>query len=312
MSGFKTWLLLYLGFCIANGFDFLGFKTKKSRVVFFDFEVPRAGLKRRLNKIRTALGGKGDFANIKVCSLRGKASVFCNNFERFTALIKDQGFEVVIIDPVYKFLLGRDESSNGVVAGMLEKLTAFCMEAEVALIYVHHHSKGNQSNKDSLDRSSGAGAWSRDPDAVFDLSAHKEHTKAEKIYTAEITVRDFPPIDNFVVRWNHPLLQRDTEGLNPEELKQPTKAGRPKSDTNEKIEIALRTAEVICKFPALKVSQIVTVTGATRRTVYRSIAEMKGKVVGSVLVKGGYQLSVAERARFQVPEDQNEETTGTD
>jgi hypothetical protein len=312
-KGFKTWLLLYLGYCIANGLDFLGFKTKESRVIFFDFEVPRAGLKRRLKKIRTALGEKGDFKNIKVCSLRGKASVFCNNFEQITARIKEQGFEVVIIDPVYKFLLGKDESANGVVAGMLERLTAFCMEADVALIYVHHHSKGNQSNKDSLDRSSGAGAWSRDPDAVFDLTAHKEHSKTEKIYTAEITVRDFPPIENFVVRWNHPLLERDTEGLDPEELKQPTKgAGRPKSDAGEKIVTALLTAEVVCHFQALTVTQLVTVTEIKRRTVYDTIAKMKGKIVPSALVKGGFQLSPAERAKFPPPDNQNEENPCTD
>src|SRR5205807_581156 len=95
------------------------------------------------------------------------------------------------------------------------------------------------------DRGSGAGAWARDPDAVLDLTEHKESTKTERIYKAEITVREFPPIENFVVRWLHPLLEIDSEGLDPEELKQTIKgAGRPKSDALQKIILALRTAEL--------------------------------------------------------------------
>jgi hypothetical protein len=85
------------------------------------------------------------------------------------------------------------------------------------MIYVHHHSKGNQATKDSLDRSSGAGAWSRDPDAILDLSEHKKSTPEDRSFTAEITVRDFSPINDFVVRWDFPLLKRDTEGLDPSE-----------------------------------------------------------------------------------------------
>jgi RecA-family ATPase len=303
-KSFKTWLLLYLGYCIANGFDFLGFKTKKARVAFFDLELSRNGLRRRLERIRQKLG-EGDFKNLKVCSLRGKASKFCRNFDKLFDQIKAEGFKVVIIDPVYKFLLGKEESSNGIVADVLEKLTVFCMEAQVALVYVHHHSKGNQASKDSLDRSSGAGAWSRDPDAVLDLTEHEESTKQEKIYKAEITVREFPPIENFVVRWAFPLLTRDTEGLDPEKLKQPTKGGRPKSDANEKVIIALRTAELYGELPGLKV----TAAGIPRRTVYRAITELNGRVIKCGLIKG-FQLSTEERAK--VSDNQNEDEPGTE
>src|SRR6266436_10183533 len=82
----------------------------------------------------------------------------------------------------------------------------------------------------TLDCGSGAGAWSRDPDAVLDLVEQKYSTQEERILTAEITVRDFPPIENFVVRRNFPLLKRDTEGLDPSELKQVNQGRRPKND----------------------------------------------------------------------------------
>src|SRR5258708_3422069 len=145
-KSFKTWLLLYLGYCIANGLNFLGLKTTESKVAVFDLEMTRWSLKRRLLRIQKELG-QGTTNNIKGCCLGGKAGVFCGKLKAGQNRIAEEGFNVVIIDPVYKFLLGKEENSNGVVAGILEDLTSFCMGAGVALIYVHHHSKGNQAEK---------------------------------------------------------------------------------------------------------------------------------------------------------------------
>jgi hypothetical protein len=301
-KSFKTWMLLYLGFCIANGLEFLGLKTNKSKVIVFDLELSRWGLKRRLKRIQKTLG-KGDFENIKICSLRGKARLFCKNLEAVQTHIIANGFKVVIIDPVYKFLLGKEENSNGVVADILEQLTVFCMNAQVALIYVHHHSKGNQAEKKSLDRGSGAGAWSRDPDAVLDLVEQKESTREDRIYSVEITVREFPPIDKFVVRWTFPLLVRD-EGLDPEQLKQPTKGGRPQGDAEEKILVALRTAECIAELPGLSVAELERATGIPRRTIYDRIKRMPERVIKSPLSKG-FQLSLSERQK--VSDSQSDE-----
>src|SRR5271166_431709 len=102
---FKTWLLLYIGYCVANGIEFLGFKTYRQKVVVFDLELSRNGIKRRLRRIQKAVGA-GDFENIKICSLRGKAKLFCNNFEQIKDRVITEKFKVIIIDPVYKFLLG--------------------------------------------------------------------------------------------------------------------------------------------------------------------------------------------------------------
>ena len=37
------------------------------------------------------------------------------------------------------------------------------------MIYCHHHSKGSQGGKKSMDRASGSGVFARDPDALLDL-----------------------------------------------------------------------------------------------------------------------------------------------
>jgi hypothetical protein len=98
-KSFKTWMLLYIGFCVSNGLDFLGFKSTKSKVIVFDLELSRWELKRRLNKIQKTLG-MGNFENIKICSLRGKARLFCSNLNATKDRIVADQFKVVIIDPV--------------------------------------------------------------------------------------------------------------------------------------------------------------------------------------------------------------------
>jgi RecA-family ATPase len=45
-----------------------------------------------------------------------------------------------------------------------------CTELGCAVIYCHHHSKGSQSGKRSMDRASGSGVFARDPDALLDLT----------------------------------------------------------------------------------------------------------------------------------------------
>ncbi len=42
-------------------------------------------------------------------------------------------------------------------------------ELGTSVIYCHHHSKGAQGGKSSMDRSSGSGVFARDPDAILDL-----------------------------------------------------------------------------------------------------------------------------------------------
>ena len=38
------------------------------------------------------------------------------------------------------------------------------------MIYCHHHSKGAQGGKRSMDRASGSGVFARDPDAMLDMT----------------------------------------------------------------------------------------------------------------------------------------------
>lgn len=74
----------------------------------------------------------------------------------------------IVIDPIYKVITG-DENSADQMAAFCNQFDKVCTELGCAVIYCHHHSKGAQGGKRSMDRASGSGVFARDPDALLDL-----------------------------------------------------------------------------------------------------------------------------------------------
>lgn len=292
----KTWLLLHLTYCLANGLKFLGYPTKKICVGYFDFELPEFAIRHRLGLIRAHLGGQGTMENIKIWALRGKVRKFRKDRAKFVELVSRHAIDVAIIDPLYKFLIGQNENDNSIVADLLEDLAEYCDLTGVAVIYVHHHSKGNQSGKEAIDRTSGAGTWGRDPDTLLDLTEHEDSTPQETILTAEFITRLFEKPDKFVVRWEVPVLVRDDGGLNPEDLKQPKRGGRPKKDLAAEILAILRMSdsEGGATSKALAESTLTTI-----RTVQRRLKELMPEKVTRAPAINGYQLALAERNQWE-------------
>ncbi|HEQ9134657.1 TPA: AAA family ATPase, partial [Streptococcus pyogenes] len=79
-----------------------------------------------------------------------------------------KNYQAVIIDPIYKVLTG-DENSADQMAHFTNQFDKVATELGCSVIYCHHHSKGSQGGKKSMDRASGSGVFARDPDALIDL-----------------------------------------------------------------------------------------------------------------------------------------------
>jgi len=79
-----------------------------------------------------------------------------------------KNYIAIIIDPIYKVITG-DENSADQMANFCNQFDRVCTELGAAVIYCHHHSKGSQGSKRSMDRASGSGVFARDPDALLDL-----------------------------------------------------------------------------------------------------------------------------------------------
>lgn len=74
----------------------------------------------------------------------------------------------VVIDPIYKVLTG-DENSADQMAAFCNQFDKIAAEVGCAVVYCHHHSKGAQGGKRSMDRASGSDVFARDPDAQLDM-----------------------------------------------------------------------------------------------------------------------------------------------
>ncbi|MDT2735492.1 AAA family ATPase, partial [Enterococcus thailandicus] len=108
-------------------------------------------------------------------------------------------YMAVIIDPIYKVLTG-DENSAHEMANFTNQFDKIATELGCAVIYCHHHSKGSQGGKNSMDRSSGSGVFARDPDAILDLIelplTEERHTYLEDKAVCELyqnTIKKYNP-----------------------------------------------------------------------------------------------------------------------
>jgi RecA-family ATPase len=131
--------------------------------------LSRASCLHRFKTVYGALGVDPDhFGLIDIWNLRGNAVPLDKLAPKLIRRASARGYVAVIIDPIYKTLTG-DENSAEDMALFCNQFDRIATALGAATIYAHHHSKGSQGGKRSIDRSSGSGVFGRDPDAVMDL-----------------------------------------------------------------------------------------------------------------------------------------------
>jgi hypothetical protein len=123
-------------------------------------------------------------------------------------------YGLIVLDPLYKVLGGRQENSPEQMAELMSHLEGLTLTRKAAIVYPSHYSKGNQSEKAHIDRISGSGVLARDPDAICTLTRHQE----DFCYSVEFSLRNLRPLTPFVVRWNYPLFEV-VEDADPANLK---------------------------------------------------------------------------------------------
>jgi hypothetical protein len=215
----KTWLMLDEAISVAAGVPFLGLETRQTRVLFCNFEIPPAFFQQRVRAICEAKGVKESQVreNLDLWNLRGHSRTIDLIIPLMLERMRGRKpYGLLTLDPVYKLMGDRSENDATAVGDFFGHLEHFINDTGAAISMSHHHSKGNQAGKSSLDRNSGSGVWSRDPDAIRDLTPHAE----EGSFTYSTTLRLRPRLDRFVVTWKFPLFQLNPH-LDPEALKAP-------------------------------------------------------------------------------------------
>jgi hypothetical protein len=210
----KTWILLDAAVSVATGLPWLNWRTLKGRVLYINFEIPREFIRSRCLRLAKAKG-VDDLSNLDVWTLRGHGAALKNLLPRLLAKIEAGKVVLIIVDPIYKLLGGRDENSAGDIGELCNELEQIAVKTGAAVLYAAHFSKGNQAGKEAIDRIGGSGVWTRDADSIVTLTKHKE----ENAYTVDLILRNLPEVAPFVVKWKFPLMELDGQ-LNPEQLKQ--------------------------------------------------------------------------------------------
>lgn len=165
----KSFLQIELCIAIAEGRRWLGRKCAQGRVLYVNLELDPASCLHRFKDVYTVLGWPAKHLhNIDIWNLRGKSVPMDKLTPKLIRRAQKKGYSAVIIDPIYKVITG-DENSAEQMAKFCNQFDKICSELGVAAIYCHHHSKGSQSGKKSMDRASGSGVFARDPDAQLDM-----------------------------------------------------------------------------------------------------------------------------------------------
>jgi hypothetical protein len=260
----KTWTLLDLALSVATGEPWLSCKTTKGRVLYLNFEIQEAFFQNRVRAVAEAKRITLSPSIIALWNLRGQAAGYAHIFPRIIERVRDAGYALIVLDPIYKCYGDVDENSAGAVGMLMNAIEGLAVETGAAVAFGAHYSKGNQAAKEAIDRISGSGVFARDPDSILSFTRHE----AEDAFTVELTLRNFKPVAPFVARWIYPLMRRD-ETLDPAKLKK-CAGGSSKSYTVEMLVNCLGNRKLkTASFQKLCADE----AGITRPTFYRLIRE---------------------------------------
>lgn len=165
----KSFLQIELCIAIAEGRKWLKWSCTQGRVLYVNLELDRASCLHRFQDVYKAMKISPDnLKNIDIWNLRGKSCPMDKLAPKLIRRAAKKDYIAIVIDPIYKVITG-DENSADQMANFCNQFDKVCTELGCAVIYCHHHSKGAQGGKKSMDRASGSGVFARDPDALLDL-----------------------------------------------------------------------------------------------------------------------------------------------
>lgn len=205
----KSFALIEMCIAIAEGSKWLNWQCSQGRVLYVNLELDRASCLHRFKDVYKAVGIEPqNVGNIDIWNLRGKTVPMDKLAPKLIRRALKKGYIAVIIDPIYKVLTG-DENSADQMAHFTNQFDKVATELGSSVIYCHHHSKGAQGNKKSLDRASGSGVFARDPDALIDLI---ELELTEDVYSMQLNQAKCKVFDE-AIRSNNPGYYDENVGL---------------------------------------------------------------------------------------------------
>lgn len=296
----KTFCMMELAVAIASGEKWLGFQCSKGKVLYVNFELTPESCNERFIKIGNALKLKPqDRKNIIIWNLRGHTVPFQILSPNLAVLVESYQIDLVILDPIYKCFSGSENDQ--------EAVTDFCnsidtiANAGASVVYTHHHSKGIQGNKSSMDRGSGSGVFARDADAILDLiqifnagdASIDPEDATVTAWQLEGVLREFAPFKPKRVYFRYPLHLVDDAGelseAKPRTASQRGGNTRGQQQATKKAQNYKHFCDVYENLAkanhAVKVSEIAERIGLSEKTIERYAKQGGFKISKGVLTK---------------------------
>jgi len=218
----KSFLLMELCIALSEGLKWLGFQCRKSKVLYVNLEIDEPSAINRFSEIYKGLKLKPKYSHdIVIWNLRGRAMPLDKLVPKLIRKVANQGFNAIIIDPIYKVITG-DENNASEMGAFSNQFDKICNETGCAAIYCHHHSKGSQGFKKAMDRASGSGVFARDPDALLDMiqletseefMAQNADVMTSTAWRLESSLREFQNFKPVNFWFEYPIHRVDDSGL---------------------------------------------------------------------------------------------------
>ena len=209
----KSFSLIELCIAIAEGTKWMGRQCKQGDVLYVNFELDRASCLHRFKDVYQTLGLTPNNANrIFVWNLRGKTPALDQLVPKLIRRAEKKKYIAVVVDPIYKVITG-DENSASEMAKFCNQFDKIADALGASVIYAHHHSKGAQGGKKSMDRASGSGVFARDPDALLDMIELDMNKEVKEHFINEARVEAMHAVlDKYVPKWRTYIYQtRNTD-----------------------------------------------------------------------------------------------------
>lgn len=204
----KSFSLIELCIAIAEGTKWMGRQCKQGDVLYVNFELDRASCLHRFKDVYQTLGLTPNNANrIFVWNLRGKTPALDQLVPKLIRRAEKKKYIAVVVDPIYKVITG-DENSASEMAKFCNQFDKIADALGASVIYAHHHSKGAQGGKKSMDRASGSGVFARDPDALLDMIELDMNKEVKEHFINEARVEAMHVVlDKYVPKWRTYIYQ---------------------------------------------------------------------------------------------------------
>ena len=204
----KSFSLIELCIAIAEGTKWMGRQCKQGDVLYVNFELDRASCLHRFKDVYQTLGLTPNNANrIFIWNLRGKTPALDQLVPKLIRRAEKKKYIAVVVDPIYKVITG-DENSASEMAKFCNQFDKIADALGASVIYAHHHSKGAQGGKKSMDRASGSGVFARDPDALLDMIELDMSKEVKEHFINEARVEAMHAVlDKYVPKWKTYIYQ---------------------------------------------------------------------------------------------------------